>query len=123
LPLQIIQCEFMQKYDINEHFIQNGMMRGIWLFYPKWMFYYCFILYCCGDVEDLNYDLFGLGLVFYFCVTGEHPYEKLNNSSLCEVNIRAWSHYDLQSNKEAMDIISRLLEPSPSDRYICIIIF
>jgi hypothetical protein len=29
LPLQIIQCEFMQKYDINEHFIQNGMMRGI----------------------------------------------------------------------------------------------
>jgi hypothetical protein len=27
LPLQIIQCEYMQKYDINEHFIQNGMMR------------------------------------------------------------------------------------------------
>lgn len=71
-------------------------------------------------IEDNDYgrqvDWWALGVVMYEMVFGRLPFFNQNREVLCEMIVREKVHFRRSISRELQDILSRLLEKSPSKR-------
>lgn len=66
-------------------------------------------------------DLWGVGSIFYFIMTGEIPFLDNNIVKLHQKILNGWVNFDhpllLAASVECRDLIKKLLEPNPGIRY------
>lgn len=68
--------------------------------------------------QTLAVDLFSLGCVLFFCVTGgKHPFGDSIERDFNIVNDRK-DLFLVDNMPEAMDLFTRLLDPDPNMRYV-----
>ena len=74
--------------------------------------------------ENIKLDLFELGLIIHFCITGgQHTFEDVKKLDNCEMRVKSNSMV-LGSGlaPEARSLIIRLLKPHPNDKYVIILV-
>lgn len=69
-----------------------------------------------GDIQGIEIDFWGFGVLLYHMIQGSTPFKAINNYDVCK-NILA-GKYSFTGNfdKVSIDLISRLLVKNPKDR-------